>query len=240
MLLRDFGANMIAVKVRRRVSTLLRRSADRLLRLAAALCTDPAETRVRDWYAAKGDTNLRLDYDLSERSLVFDLGGYEGQWASDIFAMYRCEVYVFEPVPEFAEKITPRFRHNSRINVFKFGLSCRNETARIGLAKDASSTYLATKESPEIPLVSVSEFLRDHGIGTIDLMKINIEGGEYDLLEHLIDAGLITRIRNIQVQFHDFVPSASTRMAAIQRDLAATHDPTYQFPFVWENWRIRA
>ena len=78
-----------------------------------------------------------------------------------------------------------------------------------------------------------------YNIERIDLMKINIEGGEYDLLEHLIKTGWIDKIINIQVQFHDFVENAEARMLAIQNDLAKTHELTYQYKFVWENWRLK-
>jgi hypothetical protein len=63
----------------------------------------------------------------------------------------------------------------------------------------------------------------------VDLMKINIEGGEYELLEHLIARGLTKRIRNIQVQFHeDVMAGAAGRMERIQSRLAETHHLTYQ------------
>jgi hypothetical protein len=68
-------------------------------------------------------------------------------------------------------------------------------------------------------------------------MKVNIEGGEYDLLDHLIESGLIQRVRWLQVQFHDFVPNAAERMRAIQDRLRATHEPEWQHEFVWESWR---
>ena len=71
-------------------------------------------------------------------------------------------------------------------------------------------------------------------------MKINIEGGEYELLEHLIEEKLMADIANIQVQFHDFIPGAQARMEAIQQELKKTHSLTYQYLFVWENWRLNA
>ena len=69
-------------------------------------------------------------------------------------------------------------------------------------------------------------------------MKINIEGGEYELLEYLLDTGLATQIINYQVQFHDFVPDAEARMTAIRERLSQTHTLTYQYEFVWGNWRF--
>ena len=79
--------------------------------------------------------------------------------------------------------------------------------------------------------------MRQNKIERIDLMKMNIEGGEYDLLDHLIETGFIRNIENIQVQFHDFVPEAKQRMMKIQKELSKTHRLTYQYIFVWENWR---
>ena len=74
---------------------------------------------------------------------------------------------------------------------------------------------------------------------TVDLMKVNIEGGEYELLEHLIAKGLVPRIRNIQVQFHeDVIPRAARRMERIQSSLAKTHHLTWQERFIWENWEL--
>ena len=69
------------------------------------------------YYADGGDPELRHKYDLTDDSLVLDLGGYKGQWTSDIFSRYCCTVYVFEPVVSFAEGIQKRFARNKKIIV---------------------------------------------------------------------------------------------------------------------------
>jgi hypothetical protein len=107
------------------------------------------------------------------------------------------------------------------------------------LARDSSSLFKQGGQSEEITLMSAADFIRDTGIQNIDLMKINIEGAEYDLLEHVIETGFIRCIKNIQVQFHDFVPNAEQRMKSIKTRLEHTHSLTYQYPFVWENWSIK-
>ena len=69
-----------------------------------------------------------------------------------------------------------------------------------------------------------------------DLIKINIVGGEYEVLEILLKNNMISIFKNIQVQFHDFiVDNAKERMNAIQKKLALTHVLTFQYEFVWEN-----
>ncbi len=192
---------------------------------------------LQDWRNKNGDKTFRLLYELRSDSLVFDLGGYEGQWASDIFAMYQCNISVFEPVEHFASNIANRFAKNNFITVYPFGLSSETCKSSLTLSKDASSIYKSSGEVTTIQLMKASDFLTDNTIKEIDLMKINIEGGEYDLLEHLIESNWIQNIKNIQVQFHSFVPNAEYRMQIIQSALSETHSITYQFPFVWENWQ---
>ena len=195
--------------------------------------------RCRSWFDIDGDTTLRLEYPLNEKSVVFDLGGYKGQWASDIFSKYCCNVYVFEPVRAFYETLERRFQHNRKIKTFPFGLAEENKRVVLGVDKDRSSMFKGRDEGEVIALHSFKEFVDTHQIRNVDLIKINIEGAEYDLLDSIIEEGLQTRISNIQVQFHDFVPYAEKRMKAIQEMLERTHEMTWQYPFVWENWRIQ-
>lgn len=168
---------------------------------------------------------------------MFDLGGYEGQWSSDIFAMYGCTIHVFEPVPQYADIIARRFSQNRKVHLHRFGLSNETRSSLISLEGDKSSIFRIG--TLEIRLIKASSFLDENLIRKIDLMKINIEGAEYDLLEHLVSSGWIEKIGNLQVQFHDVVPNAHERMETIQLNLSRTHFLTYEYPFVWENWKIK-
>ena len=47
------------------------------------------------------------------------------------------------------------------------------------------------------------ENIKDLDIEKIDLLKLNIEGSEYDLLEKLLKSGLISTIDKLQIQFHE-------------------------------------
>jgi FkbM family methyltransferase len=191
---------------------------------------------VRRWWADGGDERYRFDYPLTPGSYVLDMGGYEGQWASDIYARHRCRISVFEPVHDYAEKIRRRFVHNDDIEVFEFGLGESNRTEVIYIRGAGSSAYGKKAEETTMRLVDVKKWFDEHNVSHVDLMKINIEGGEFELLERMIECGLVGRVRDIQVQFHNIAAESTRRMKAIQSRLAETHDPTYQYKFVWENW----
>jgi FkbM family methyltransferase len=189
------------------------------------------------WMRADGDQTLRMDYPIGAGEVVLDVGGFEGQWASDIFARYVCTVHVFEPVPHFAEAIRRRFARNPHVRLHEVALGGADARLAISIDGNASSTVVGGGRTTEIPVRRFSDVVQEHGWTEIALMKVNIEGGEYELLEHMLDQGLAPRVRNLQVQFHDFVPDAHARMLAIQERLRATHELTYCFPFVWENWQ---
>ncbi len=195
------------------------------------------EEKVKLWFRDNGDKTLRLNYNLSKESLVLDVGGYEGQWASDIYEKYRSNIVIFEPVSEWARKIAERFSHNTDIRVYKFGLSNDNKSCPIYLADDSTSVHGSGGNYERIELVKGSEFIQKENMTEIDLMKINIEGGEYELLEDLIETRMIQRVKDIQVQFHECVPNAKEKMTKLQARLEKTHYLTYQYEFVWENWR---
>jgi FkbM family methyltransferase len=151
--------------------------------------------------------------------------------------MYRCSIHIFEPVVEFAEKIEQRFRQNPLIRVYRVGMADRDATLRLGVDADGSSLYKLGQRAQEATLVRAADFLRANNLGQIDVIKINIEGAEYDLLDHLIETNCVATMKNIQVQFHDFVADAEERSKRIQQALSRSHTLTYQYPFVWENWR---
>jgi FkbM family methyltransferase len=196
--------------------------------------------RCQPWFRDNGDKTLRLNYDLNENSVVFDLGGYKGEFASDIYCKYSSSIYVFEPILEFYNIIKFKFSNSSKIHAFQFGLGGRNENLKISLTDNSSSIFIESNKFEIIQLKSIIEFINEYNITKVDLIKINIEGGEYEVLEALISNNMVSMFTNIQVQFHDFiVENAKERMNKIQIELAKTHNLTYQYEFVWENWKLK-
>lgn len=193
---------------------------------------------LQHWKNDNGDETLRLDYPLTADSIVFDLGGYRGDWTDAIVRRYNATVYVFEPVKDFYENICARFAGNPRVKVFNFGLSNADGKLFISIDNESSSVYTGGHlRQEEIRLVDVGQFMTQHAVTHIDLMKINIEGGEYPLLEKMLETGLAQHCVNVQIQFHNFVPGAEQKRMQIRSLFARSHELTYDYPFIWENWR---
>jgi len=191
------------------------------------------------WLKDNGDKTLRLNYQLKPDDIVLDVGGYEGQWASDIFSRYLTQIHIFEPIPHYAFKIANSYSRNKHIQLHQFGLGKVDGDIEFSIAGDASSSIVRGNQLIHARIVAFKSWYEQNNMAKIALMKVNIEGGEYDLLEHLIETGLIKNITNLQVQFHNFFPDAERRMSAIQSGLQKTHYLTYQYKFIWENWTLK-
>lgn len=195
------------------------------------------------WRRDRGDQTLRLDYPLDAGSVVFDLGGYHGDFAQAMHERYGCTVYLFEPVPRFYQHCVDRFRGNPAIRCFNFGFAAQDGTLRISNDENASSLYTELAAAPdheEVAVRSFIAFVREHGIERIDLLKINIEGGEFEVLPQIVEHDYARHIRHLQIQFHDFIPNARPMRESIRQSLSATHSESWCYPFVWESWESKA
>lgn len=185
----------------------------------------------------------RYVYELEPTSVVLDVGAYEGAFTREIIRRHGCRVYAFEPIARHFEALSALDAPN--LQVFDFGIGGNDRTERISLSGDSSSVFAvdgrSEGEAPseQIQIRSLAHVLETLDLHYVDLLKLNVEGCEYEILEHLLDSGLAERFGDIQVQFHRLVPDADARRDAIRERLAATHRVTYEEPFVWENHRRR-
>lgn len=171
---------------------------------------------------------LRHDYPLTEDSEVFDIGAYKGEWAQIIHDKYKCRVLCFEPVFELV----------GCFDICSIGLGGYNRNETILVDNDKTGVICKTGEEQIIQIRDIMDVIKAMDLQHIDLMKINIEGMEYELLERLIETDWIRNITDIQVQFHR-MEGSDERMWKIQNELKKTHEPTYRYRYVWENWRLK-
>jgi FkbM family methyltransferase len=207
--------------------------------LLGALRGDYFHWNYLKWYLARGDRTHRLNYDLTPNSVVFDLGSYRCQFIDEIYEKFHCSVYGFEAMPKFAKTLQNKYSSQPKIRVFPFGLSSSDKKVSLTDSEDASSANKVSGNAIAVDLKDIAQVIKDLNVESIDLIKINVEGEEFELLPRLVETGLQTKCKNIQVQFHTFIPGAEAKRAAIAQALEATHHRTWCYPFIWENWELK-
>lgn len=194
----------------------------------------------RWWSRDRGDETLRLEYPLNEESVVFDLGGYQGDFAFEINKKYGCHVFVYEPVKKFYEQCILRFDNNPKIKCFNYGLF--NESGKAFISDEDNGSSIIKNNTSNNEQIILKQFKEEYdrlGIKKINLLKINVEGSEFLIIPHLIEQNLIKNINDLQVQFHTFFPNAEELRNEIRSNLKKTHIEQWNYPFIWESWRLR-
>ena len=69
---------------------------------------------------------------------------------------------------------------------------------------------------------------------------MNIEGGEYAVLQQLIDNKTIKNIKHIQVQYHKIDDKSVQKRKKINRLMSKTHTRRFNYPFIWERWDVQS
>lgn len=199
----------------------------------------PHANGLQKWTAENGQARLFELPDLRPGDVVLDFGGFEGNWADRMHRDHGCTVHVFEPHPRFADRLEARFATVPDVHVHRFAVGSEEGVLTLSDDGDASSAFQTGGRTVEGRIRAAREVFAEIGTADFALAKINIEGGEYDLLPALIDAGLLPRIRMIQVQFHLYVRDDLARRAALVGAIEGTHTPDWGYPFVWEQWTRR-
>ena len=180
---------------------------------------------INKWWNEDGDQKYRLNYPLTENSLVVDIGGYDGSWAQLVWNKFKCNIIIMEPVESLYSQAVAKFGNNSKVKVYKVGAYSIDEEQLISLNDNESSMFGHNKGKEKIKLVDFVKFYKTNINKNIDLLKINIEGAEYDLLEHLINSQMLTIADNFQIQFHDTysIPDFKQRKDKIAEAFKQTH-----------------
>ena len=193
--------------------------------------------QLQRWQGDSGDYTHSLTYDLNENSTVIDLGGYTGEWAREIINRYNCNVYLVEPVEESYKILLEKFRSNPKVHILKVGIGIKNTEKVMYVNGDGTSFNTETGEAITVEIRTVESVLNQWNLEKIDLLQVNIEGDEYELLQHMIDTGLINKFKNLQVQFHLGIKDAVAKHESICEGLIEKgFKIKYSYPYVWEAW----
>ncbi len=152
------------------------------------------------------------DLTLPHSPVVIDVGGFIGDFS--LYAVKRLNarrVIVCEPSPRNWVLLLKNIANNGyedRIEPVNKAVTDGGEVMMNVDAPDEYQCMVSAYYPSEQPLRAVSgtslgQLLRDHALESVDLLKIDCEGGEYAILEST-PADVLSRIRNIVFEYHDF------------------------------------
>lgn len=167
------------------------------------------ENRNHDIYS-NGEYTVLKKLVSHKPGIIIDGGANVGHYSLLLHKlMPQTTIYAFEPVSATFEKLVKNTQNIPTINPIQKGLFKDNGTKKINLFKSNTHSSLVniqglhydSTHTEEIELIKGDDFLSQYSLSTIDLLKIDVEGAEYDVLQGFEDSIKDGRIRMIQFEY---------------------------------------
>ena len=147
--------------------------------------------------------------DFKNLNNVLDIGANVGLWTKYILSKGAKKVFCFEPNREAINHLKNTLKDNS--NTFIFDKAVYKENTSLEFFVDESNSITSSIYSIQghvpsynVDAITLEEAIKQTGEDFIDLVKIDIEGAEFDIIENL-SIETSSRVENFLIEYHDFL-----------------------------------
>jgi FkbM family methyltransferase len=150
--------------------------------------------------------------DLSDLNVVIDIGANVGLFSLYMLKKRNCkQIYAIEPTKKAYEQLSDLLRIEPNASVHKLAVHNFNGKSKIKSVEDNSTIsgfvddvhpynqHKITEE--EVDVIKLTDFINNNNLKHIDLIKIDIEGLEYDVIDSLSDSDLLKSNRYL-IEYH--------------------------------------
>lgn len=170
---------------------------------------------------------------LRPRDIAIDCGANVGDVTARL-AAGGARVTAFEPNPDAYAMLSARFRGSDRVTCMPAAVTDRAGIERLYLNRrydrdplrhSGGSSLLSSKHNldasryVDVETIDLAAFI--HALGQrVRVLKLDIEGAEFRVLNHLIDTGAIGLIDRVFCETHEFkAPGLAARRRTLRRRL---------------------
>ncbi|MDB9721095.1 FkbM family methyltransferase [Winogradskyella sp.] len=146
---------------------------------------------------------------LNKESIVYSFGiGEDISFDLDVIQKHNCQVYGFDPTPKSINWIhTQKTPENFHFQ--DYGINVTTGQVLFHLPKNTdyvsgsvlSHNNVSEHNTVEVQMKSIEAILQETGHMQIDVLKMDIEGSEYDVIESILNTDI--KIGQILIEFHE-------------------------------------
>jgi len=146
---------------------------------------------------------------LDEKSVIYSFGiGEDISFDTAIIKKHGCHVFGFDPTPKSINWVKGQ-EINEKFHFYEFGIGNKSGFVDFFLPKNpehVSGSLIDTKNVDSAKKVSVvmkslEDIMNELDHKHIDVLKMDIEGSEYDVIENILSSKI--SITQILIEFHD-------------------------------------
>ena len=198
------------------------------------LCQD-GQSDVAKWFLFNQE-KLKYGMNLKSNGLVLDIGSYVGEYTKRILNKSpRMTFWLYEPIPKYFSACLNRFEGRENVYVYQKAVSADGRDIRMQI------DGLRSRQEPNnttglIKFASVSIQEIFDTVAEIELVKMNIEGMEYECLNQLILSNTLLKAKFLLIQFHNFESGDKVKRDLMRKAFEKDFTNIFTFEWVWELW----
>lgn len=137
---------------------------------------------------------------------VIDIGSNDGLFVDLMLYRNAKKIYAIEPDPRSVEFLNNKFKKNNNIIVSQYAISNYEGTAQLQINPDESCTSRIVKnellqDTLNIQTMTLEKYLDINNIQSVDLIKIDVEGEEYNII-NCLNPKTIDNIKYFIIELH--------------------------------------
>lgn len=173
---------------------------------------------------------------LTTEGVIVDVGAFKGEFTKKMLKVYpNSQYWLFEPVPEYAKSLKRRFHDHRNVKIFESAISSDGRELNFQV-EGLRTRNIERGNVHSIKVHSTNiQYVFDCN-SSIELLKLNIEGMEYECLEQLIESKSLVKVRYLLIQFHNFQEGDESRRDILREEIAKDFRNIYCFDWIWELW----
>lgn len=130
---------------------------------------------------------------LSYSSTIISIGGGEDiSFELDLYNLTKSKIHIFDPTPRSKKYILEKINSLGGIKFHEYGIADTNRKAKFYFPKDPKHVSCSivniqkTDSFIEVDFKTLDFIKKDLNIDKIDLLKLDIEGAEYQVIDYLL------------------------------------------------------
>jgi FkbM family methyltransferase len=144
--------------------------------------------------------------------VIVDLGACKGEFISPLGEYCNIDKAILvEACPKNFNVLKNNFGNDSKYKIYNNVISSK-ENLVLEFYEDINSDYngstcfkYSSSKKHDIKSITLEELVKENNLTNIDVLKIDIEGAEYEVLNYFIEKKLYNITDQITVEFHDFI-----------------------------------
>jgi FkbM family methyltransferase len=172
---------------------------------------------------------------LENQDLVLDIGANVGLWTKYILSKGAGKVYCFEPNLKAIDHLKSTLKEDTNTHVIEKAVYKEKATLQFHI-DDANSLVSSLIPEPgkspsyNVDAITLEDAINLTGHQNIDLVKIDIEGAEFEIIENL-SREISDRINSFLIEFHDFYfDNGMHKVDSLEQKLKDLGFTTYRLP----------